>query len=237
MREPPQRLECPACLGVAMQTASIAHDLAVEHCGRCGGTWILREQAPRLRRVPAAALRATLTRRDDASFRCHDCHSAMERDAEECASCRWDNTLDCPVCGKPMRRHSAQGVTLDVCAPCRAVWLDHHELDSLWTVAAAGAVAGSTVGGKLAATGGDAGGFLLEALWYAPDLVVGSAYYGAHAVGHVLGAGLEAAGNAPAMLAAMPEAAGGAAELASEAAGGVFSLIAEVIAGIFEGLG
>jgi Zn-finger nucleic acid-binding protein len=220
-----------------METASVLHDLKVHHCCRCGGTWILRDQAPRLRQVPAAALRATLTRREEASFRCHDCHSAMERDAEACASCRWKNTLECPDCGKPMRRHSTQGVTVDVCGPCRAVWLDHHELNSLWTAAAAGVVAGSSVGGKLAGTGADAGGFLLEALWYAPDLVVYSAYYGSQAAGHAIGAGVEAAANAPGMLAAMPEAAGGMAELASEAAGGVFSLIAEVIAGIFEGFG
>jgi Zn-finger nucleic acid-binding protein len=237
MRKPPQRLECPACVGVAMEAASVAHDLKVHHCGRCGGTWILQAQAPRLRQVPAAALRATLARREDASFLCHDCHSSMERDAEACPSCRWSNTLECPDCGKPMRCESAQGVTVDVCRPCRAVWLDHHELDSLWAVAAAGAVAGSAVGGTLAQTGADAGGFLLEALWWAPDMVVHTAYYGAQAAGHVIGAGVEAAANAPGMLAAMPEAASGVAEMASDAAGGVFSLIAEVIAGIFEGLG
>jgi hypothetical protein len=205
---------------------------------------MLRGQAPRLRQVPAAALRAILKRREDAGFLCHDCHSPMDRDAESCASCGWKNTLACPDCGKPMHRRTEQGVTVDVCGPCRGVWLDHHELESLWAVAAAGAVAGSKMGGKLAATGGDAGGFLLDALWYAPDLVVYTTYHGAQAAGHVIGAGMEAAARAPGLFAATPdlaagaaEAAGGLAELAGEAAGAVFELIAEVIGGIFSGFG
>ena len=237
MRRPPQRMECPACTGVALESVAVANDLDVHHCGRCGGTRILRAQAPRLRQVPAAALRATLTRREDAGFLCHDCHSPMERDAESCASCRWKNTLECPDCGKPMHRESAHGVTVDVCGPCQAVWLDHHELESLWAVAAAGAIAGSTVGGKLVAGGADAGGFLLDALWNAPDLVVYSAYYGVQAGAHVIGAAAEAATHAPGLIAATPELVAGAAEVAGEAAGSVFSVIAEVIAGIFEGFG
>ena len=237
MRKPLQRLECPACVGVAMESAAVDVDLRVDHCGRCGGSWILRAQAPRLRQVPAAAVRATLTRREDASFLCHDCHAAMDRDAESCPSCRWRNTLECPECGKPMRRETAQGVTVDVCGPCKAVWLDHHELESLWAVAAAGAIAGSTIGGKVVATGADAGGFLLDSLWYAPDLVVHTAYYGTQAAAHMIGAGAEAAAHAPGLLAATPELVAGAAEAAGEAAGSVFSIIAEVIAGIFEGFG
>ena len=231
MRKSPQRMACPACLGVAMERVSVAAGVEVDHCGRCGGSWIPRDQAPRLRQVPAAALRATITRRDDASFLCHGCHSAMERNAESCVSCNWGNTLECPDCGKPMRRECAQGVTLDVCRPCKAVWLDHHELESLWAVAAAGAIAGTTVGGKLAAAGGDAGGFLLESLWWAPDLV----FAAAHGAAHAARAGIEAASHAPEMLAALPDAASGLADVAGEAAGGVFSVIAEIIGGIFSG--
>jgi Zn-finger nucleic acid-binding protein len=233
MRKHLQRMECPACLGVAMERVSVAAGVEVDHCGRCGGTWIPRDQAPRLRQVPVAALRATITRHDEASFLCHGCHAAIHRDAPACEACSWANTLDCPDCGKPMRRESAKGVTLDVCRPCKAVWLDHHELDAIWAVAAAGALAGTTVGGRIAAAGGDAGGFLLESLWWAPDLT----FHAAYGAARVAGAGIDAASHAPEMLAALPDAAGGLAEAAGEAAGGVFSLIAEIIGGIFEGLG
>jgi Zn-finger nucleic acid-binding protein len=233
----PMRLSCPACLGVALEKVSPAPGVEVDHCRRCGGTWILREQTPRLRAVPVAALRATITRAQDAAFACHSCHTPMDRDTAACPSCRWDNGLECPECGKAMRRQTERDVTVDVCRGCSAVWLDHHELASLWAVAAAGALAGTTVGGKLAATGADAGGFLLDSLWYAPDLVIHTAYYGTQAAAHVVGAGVEAATHAPSLLAATPELVAGAAEAAGEAAGSVFSIIAEVIAGIFGGLG
>ena len=233
----PMRLSCPACLGVALEKVSAAPGVDIDHCRRCGGTWILREQTVQLRTVPAAALRATISRADDAAFACHSCHAPIGRDAAACPWCNWDNALECPECGKAMRRQTQRDVTVDVCRGCNAVWLDHHELASIWAVAAAGAIAGSTVGGKLVAGGADAGGFLLDALWYAPDLVVYSAYYGAQAGAHVVGAAAEAVTHAPGLLAATPELVGGAAEVAAEAAGSVFSVIAEVIAGIFEGFG
>jgi Zn-finger nucleic acid-binding protein len=232
----PMRLECPACLGVALEKVSVAPDADIDHCHRCGGTWIHREQTARLRTKPADALRATLTRADDAAFLCHSCHVPMGRDAAFCVWCKWKNALECPECGKEMRRHTERDVMVDVCRGCSGVWLDHHELASIWTVAAAGAVAHSSFAGNLG-SGVDAGAFLLDVLWYAPDLALHTAYYGAQAAAHVVSAGVEAATHAPGLIAAAPEMVAGAAEVAGEAAGGVFSFIAEIIMGIFEGFG
>jgi Zn-finger nucleic acid-binding protein len=236
MRRAPIRLACPACVGVGMEVATLSNGARLHHCGRCGGTWILRGQIERLRSVPASALRTIIRRADDAGFLCHDCHAPTDRDAVSCPGCGWANTLECPDCGKRMRRETHNGVTVDVCRPCKAVWLDHHELSSLWAVAAAGAIARSP-GSNAVAVAGDAGGFLLDALWYAPDLVVGVAHVGVQAAGagleaasHLAGAGVHAAANAP-------EIVSGLAEVAGDAAGGVFSLIAEIIGGLFEGLG
>jgi Zn-finger nucleic acid-binding protein len=213
---------------VVLKPVPVVPGLDVHHCGRCGGTRILREQAERLRAESAAAIRATQPRRADASFACHGCHMPMERDHGACASCGWKNRLECPECGVTMRRHAQDGLAVDVCRGCRAVWLDHHELAALWTVAAAGAVAHSPTSGY---TVEDPGGFLLDVLWYAPDLVSGAA----HASVHVARAGVEAASHLPRLVTATPEAMAGAAEAAGEAAGGVFGFIAEVIAGIFGG--
>ena len=232
----PIHLDCPACLGVALEKVSAAPGVDIHHCRRCGGTRILRDQTARLRAVPASALRAAITRENDAAFVCHDCHAPMERDAAACRWCKWKNALECPECGKAMARKSERGTTVDVCRGCRAVWLDHHELASIWAVAAAGAVAHYGAAGQMNPAL-DAGSFLLDALWYAPDLVVNTAYLGAHAAGHVVGAGVEAAAHAPGLLASTPELVAGAAEVAGEAAGGVFSFIAEIIGAIFEGLG
>lgn len=232
----PQRLACPACLGVALEKVTAAPGADVGHCRRCGGTWIHREQTARLRARPADALRATLTRADDAAFLCHSCHSLMERDADVCRWCKWKNALECPECGREMRRHAQRDVTVDVCRGCNGVWLDHHELASLWAVAAAGAVAHYGAAGQMNPAL-DAGSFLLDALWYAPDLVAHTAYAGVQLGAHAARAGVEAAAHAPELLAATPELVAGAAEVAGEAAGSVFGLIAEIIAGIFEGLG
>ncbi|HEX2076566.1 MAG TPA: zf-TFIIB domain-containing protein [Longimicrobium sp.] len=229
----PLRLACPACLGVALEKVSPARGVEIDHCARCGGTWILREQAARLRAHPVAAVRATITRTDDAGFLCHGCHAPMDRDAAYCFSCSWFNRLECPACGKGMRRESGRTVTVDVCRGCKGVWLDHHELASLWAVAAAGAVAKAGTTGKLSAVDVDAGGFLLDVLWYAPDLAFGAVQASAHAVG----AGVEAASHVPGLLASTPEALGAAAEAAANVAGAVFGFIAEAIAAIFEGLG
>jgi Zn-finger nucleic acid-binding protein len=232
----PMRLECPACLGVALEKVSVAPGAEIDHCRRCGGTWIHREHTARLRASPADALRATLTRADDAPFLCHSCHVPMGRDAAFCVWCKWKNTLECPECGKEMRRHTEREVTVDVCRGCSRIWLDHHELASIWAGAAAGAVAHYAAAGQMNPAL-DASSFLLDALWYAPDLVVQTAYFGAHAAAHVVSAGAEAAAHVPGLLASTPEMVAGAAEVAGEAAGGVFSLIAEIIMGIFEGLG
>ncbi|HLM68999.1 MAG TPA: zf-TFIIB domain-containing protein, partial [Longimicrobium sp.] len=211
----------------------------IHHCGRCGGTWLLRAQIAPLRAVSASAVRAMITRAAEAGFLCHGCHAPMERDAAHCPSCSCVNTLECPSCSKWMRRTSERDVTVDVCRGCEAVWLDHHELSALWTAAAALAVVHGG-GTNVVAAGADAGSFLLDALWYAPDLTVGAvrgatylAGEGMELTSHAAGAGLEAVSNAPGLFSGLAN----VLEAAGDVAGAVFGLIAEVIGGIFGGLG
>lgn len=234
MPDAPMRLECPACLGIPLETVAIAPDVPLRHCRRCGGTWILRGQSAALSSVLPDTLRALVRRAEDASFACHDCHGAMGRDAAACPACGWTNHLPCPQCGTDMRRETHRGVTVDVCRGCTGVWLDHHELSVIWTGAVARA--GRRRGRAVEAVG-DAGGLMLESLWYAPDV----AFLAAHGAVHLGGAAMEAAAHAPGLaadaVANAPELASGAAEVVADAAGGVFSVIAEVIGGIFEAFG
>lgn len=229
MPEAPMRLECPACLGLALQRNAVAQDTTLDHCGRCGGTWIPRAQVPRLRAVPTQTVRAMITRAGDAGFLCHSCHTPMERDAASCSACAWKNTLGCPSCGKGLRRVTEQGVTVDVCRRCEGLWLDHHELSSLWAAAAAVAVAHH--GGVLddLSSVADASS-LLDVLFYAPDLVRGTAYVageGVELVANVAGTVSEAGG--------LFSAVGGVLEVAGDAAGAVFGVIADVFS-LFDGL-
>jgi Zn-finger nucleic acid-binding protein len=234
MRKPLLRLACPACLGVVLERAPVADGLSVDHCGRCGGTWLLRANAVRLRAVPAAALRAMVRRSGDAGFLCHDCHAPMDRDAMLCGGCGWANVLECPGCGTRMRRETHQGVTVDVCRGCAGIWLDHHELSTIWEDSAGRAVARR---GRTAHAVGDAGGFLLDALWFAPDATVALAHVSARAAGAGLEAAAHAAGAGMHAVANAPGAAVGMMEMIGDAAGAVFGLIADVIGGIFDGIG
>jgi Zn-finger nucleic acid-binding protein len=230
----PMRLACPACLGVALESAPVANGVRVHHCARCGGTWLFRAQMALLRTVPASAV-ATMTRRaNDAGFLCNRCHVPMDRSAAACPACRWKNALECPSCGKRLRRRSEKGVTVDVCRGCEALWLDHHELSLLWA-AAAGAVVQARGGTGLdVATGA---GDLLEVLVHAPDL----AFAAARGVVHLAGSGIELAGqaasHAPALLSSLPEMIGPALEVAGDVAGSVFGVILEIVGGIFDGIG
>jgi Zn-finger nucleic acid-binding protein len=227
------RRACPACLGVALANTKVAQNTAIDHCGRCGGTWIPRTQIDRLRRVPTQAVRAMVTRSDEAGFLCHSCHSPMDRDAARCAGCKWHNALECPSCGKGMQRITEQGVTADVCRRCEGMWLDHHELSVLWAVAAAVAVANHGGTNDVISSVADASD-LLEVLFYAPDLVRGTAYVageGVELISNVAGAGLEAASDAGGILSTL----GSALEVAGDAAGAVFGVIVDVFS-IFDGL-
>ena len=78
----PMRLACPACLGVALEKVSVAPGVDIDHCRavrRHLDSCASRRR--RLRAEPADALRATLTRANDAPFLCHSCHAPMGRDA------------------------------------------------------------------------------------------------------------------------------------------------------------
>lgn len=233
MRSLRMRRTCPACLGVALESTSIAK-VVVHHCGRCGGTWLTRAHAALLRNVPTATLHALIRRADHASFVCHGCHVPLSRGAERCAACGQANTLECPECGRCMRRETRQGVTVDVCRPCTSMWLDHHELSSLWMAATAVAVS------PHAGTYPHSGDILADGLLHAPEFTFRATYEVARFAGDATGAGVEAASHVASagMRAAAnaPEIASGLAEAAGDAAGGVFSFIAEILGGLFGGI-
>lgn len=240
----PMRLACPACLGVALESAPVANGVRVHHCGRCGGTWLFRAQMALLRTVPASAVRAMTRRTNDAGFLCNSCHAPMDRNAASCPACRWKNRLECPSCGKRLRRRSEKGVTVDVCRGCEAMWLDHHELSLLWTaVAVAAGVVVQARDRSVLDVATDAGD-LLEVFVHAPDLAFAAARGVAHVAGsgvelagNVAGAGLEAVSHAPGLLSSVPEMVGPALEVAGEVAGTVFGVILEILGGLFDGIG
>lgn len=236
------RLSCPACLARALDVTTVASGAKVHHCQRCGGTWLLRGQISRLRTSSARALRVTICRAADSSFLCHDCHTPLDRDAASCSACGWANRLDCPECGKPMRRKSENGVTVDACGGCQGVWLDHHELSAaLWTAAAASSAVQVHGGPQRAADGGSP--MLLDVVWHSPDLASDLVHAAAHAASagveiacHAAGSALGAGSHVPGLLSSAPEMIGPALDVAGDAAGSVFGAVLKIFGGIFDGI-
>lgn len=169
-------------------------------------------------------------------MRCHDCHAPLERAEAKCPACGWTNTLDCPLCERPMPTEAQEGLRLDLCRTCKGVWFAHHEVETIWSAAFDEALRRRKLSlprsGSLDAARQGAGDVLFDTLFYAPDLV----YYGAHAAGHAVSASAQAALRLPAAIGAAPEPASAVFQAAGEAAGGVFEVILSVTGGIFDGL-
>jgi Zn-finger nucleic acid-binding protein len=147
------------------------------------------------------------------SMQCHGCTTPMKRGVQRCESCGWEVQLDCPSCGAAMQSAEHDGVQLDVCRSCKGVWFDRHELAEIWRMEFSQAMQRRR--------GGDAAyasAVLVDVLAYDPFLM----FYGAHAAGHVLAAGAQAATHLPEIASA-----------AGEAASSVFETIVELIASIF----
>jgi Zn-finger nucleic acid-binding protein len=231
MPELAPRLRCPVCLGVTMEKVRVGEDAPVEidHCGRCGGVWLEYGEVQLLRRQPAAALWTAIVRRgaeEAVAAPCHDCHAPFDRTLPECPACGWKSVIDCPCCGRPMRRESRGGTDLDVCHGCKGAWFDHHELDAIWAVQASMALEHRSAGSRLAEAGAVTGDVMLDVLFYAPDVAI---YGAAHAVSGIA----QVAAHVPEMAAAAPEAAITVVEVAGEAAGGVFHVIVSIFEGVF----
>ncbi|CAN5800848.1 hypothetical protein BH23GEM9_BH23GEM9_16460 [soil metagenome] len=219
------RYPCPACLGVSMAKLSIDGEddstFVLDHCRRCGGLWLQAGEVQRLRGCgPTVLSQYIASDRTAVVSICHSCHVPLARDASACAACGADNTLDCPECLRPMAAETHDGVRLDVCRHCRAVWFDRHELETIWRFELAAATERRLTAGGNAAEEGSV--TVLEVLVWSPDLL-GAGVYGAANLGQ---AAAVAAGQAP-------EAAAAAVEVAAEAAGGVFEAVLGIIGGIF----
>lgn len=215
---------CPVCLGVKMDKVMVGDAgarLALDACRRCGGVWFELGEVQRIRRQPLTALMGRLPMaREDVRTLCHGCHAPLDRNAEQCAACGESNHLDCPSCSTRMLRQQHGAIVLDVCASCKGVWFDRSELQEIWKLEVDRALAHQQVPEGMQPQLRDV--VLLDALFWAPDLM----FYGMVAGADVAGATVTAIGSAP-------EAAAGAAEVVGEAAGGLFETIAEIIGNIF----
>lgn len=227
MPEIETRLPCPTCLGVVMEKLKPVkdHDLVLDYCTRCGGIWFDAGEVQLLRQIRPRGLPQAIELRETAfKMPCHSCHAPMDRNADKCTSCGWENRLECPSCQKQLERIERDDLVLDVCRSCRGVWFDNHEIAQIWNMEVRRNL--PTVKQRDGSVS-VADYFLLDALLWAPDLVFLSGYGVARGAGAIVGAASEVG------VEGVAAAAGGAIEGVGEVAGSVFEVIAEIIGSIF----
>ncbi|MEM9595359.1 MAG: zf-TFIIB domain-containing protein [Acidobacteriota bacterium] len=227
LEAPPSLLDvrhpCPVCLGVKMEAVTLGgnEELTLDRCGRCGGIYFDADEVEALSRLEVTATLARIELpQERTTFPCHGCPDRLDRDADACPSCGWENRLSCPICERQMLRRHHGGRTLDVCDHCHGVWFDANELAAVWngaliTLLAAGA-SPDAVDRDLLGQGIEAVGDFLEALGPEGAEIVAK---GAFAVGRVLLA--EAPGIAASVL-----------ESSGDLAGAVFEALAEIIGAV-----
>ncbi|HJU68814.1 MAG TPA: zf-TFIIB domain-containing protein [Gemmatimonadaceae bacterium] len=213
------RYPCPVCLGSHLEKTRVgkADELELDHCRRCGGVWFELGEIQRLRHQPAHAFWARVSPHPpDGRALCHSCHTPIDRNLPECASCGSRNTIDCPVCEQPLEAQEYQNIRLDVCKSCRGVWFDHAELTAIWKL---GLESGLGRRGRtgLTTTANTPSLLVVDALTFMPDVL----FLGARAAGYALSGAAETVASS------------GVAGGVADAAGSVFEAIVEIIAGIF----
>jgi Zn-finger nucleic acid-binding protein len=221
------RYPCPVCLGATMKKARLkghGRILVLDYCPRCGGVWFELGEVQSLRAHGEGSFWSSVGRRTD-QFRmpCHACQAVIDRNADKCPACGWDNRINCPTCGQKLAVEIHEGLRLDVCGTCKGVWFDHIELEEIWRSALSANVVRSTKESRGPIAAGAGADVLANALFFAPDIL----FYGAYAGGMALETGAGALMNAP-------EAVGGAAEAVGEAAASTFDAVLEILSGIFD---
>jgi Zn-finger nucleic acid-binding protein len=67
--------------------------------------------------------------------RCRVCRASLPTGADRCDDGHRQQ-IGCPSCRKPMALQWVEPIAVDVCRPCRTVWLDEGELGSLAAIPA-----------------------------------------------------------------------------------------------------
>jgi Zn-finger nucleic acid-binding protein len=110
--------------------------LVVDLCPICGGIWFDRGEVQEIRQVEIESIRPLIDLSPGPHvMRCHYCHVLMDRNESKCRICNWQNMIECPVCGEPMKRSSYKELILDVCGRCGGLWFDRNELAEIWNPA------------------------------------------------------------------------------------------------------
>ncbi len=228
-------MACPVCPDARMSVISVGRDagVAVDLCRRCGGIWLDRGEAVRLRALGRNVADAHLRSwKPPGAARCRSCGTSVSRDEPQCAACGADQILDCPVCGRAMEVATELGLRVDVCRSCHGAWLDHHELAALWDPLIASSLASRSRSGRSGV--GEAaeatGDMLFQCAIYDPELLEA----GASMASGIVSGGARVVAALPDAALLGPEVVADAMGAVTEAAAGVLEVVGEIVGGLLQ---
>jgi Zn-finger nucleic acid-binding protein len=115
-------MKCPKD-GTPLETARYEADVHVDRCPACRGTWLEAGELERIQRSRERDHAELLARMPDYGY-----------DAIALAAAKADQARGCPKCGALLERREygyCSQVSIDVCARCAGIWLDHREVEAL----------------------------------------------------------------------------------------------------------
>jgi len=228
MSELEARRPCPVCLGISLNKMRIGENFKLDYCRRCGGFWFEKGEIQLLQNYrPKSLLRRIELAEVVYKMNCHSCHRLIERNVDDCPSCKSPNLIECPGCSTTMKSVRYNNLKLDVCSNCKAVWFDEIELSEIWNMNLDALAEERRLGSMSPVILDDGVELFLDVMLWNPELV-------ARGTEVIMGAGgriIDAAGR----IENAPEVAGALIEASGELAGKVFSAIAAIIGEVLDG--
>jgi hypothetical protein len=130
MLDPRARPLCPGCGGGKLGPVGMSGPAAVWSCAACRGVFAGIEAVARVGRTYGYG--HPVLRVGMGPPRCRACKVLLKL-ASTCPYCD-GLAIACAACARPMERVAVERLTVDVCRPCRSVWLDPGELGALVTI-------------------------------------------------------------------------------------------------------
>jgi Zn-finger nucleic acid-binding protein len=241
MLDPQARPHCPACGADGLRSIGLAGPGAIWSCRSCRGIFARVETVARMGRTHGDG--HPLLRVGRGPARCRSCKSVLQPGAA-CPTCN-SQLITCVGCTQTMERIAVERLTIDVCRPCRSVWLDQGELGELVAIsrhratfaAAEGSPRndGTSPGRKDARR--DVASWIDLPVVFDPGPLVSDVIEPGIALGHTA---VEAAAGLPDLAAGAGEAAITAVhatgQAAAEGASWAGSALLELLGGLFDGL-
>lgn len=130
---------CPVCVPwVILTSVGSDGDAPLRRCLNCRGIWA---NAKALKSAPDAYSKNHPVMLLTPPSRCRRCGQLLG--GKQFCSCSSGASLRCPTCRTPLEAVQFEGITVDVCRPCRAGWFDSGEFGAVVRLGETGRLVGN----------------------------------------------------------------------------------------------